>query len=198
VTSEPPSSDLRTTWQNQPDEPGRIPLEEIRQKAEKLQRKARREVLLFYAYGLLFVFFFGRSLARTNETLPRIGLSLLIAWSFCFPYQAQKRIWPRNSAAALASTTCLDFYRRELERRRDYTRHVWRWLLGPLFFSLGVFLLPALIKAIENPVFWLKLLPFGLLLAIWAAVYFPLRKSGLRKLQREIDALNVWGRNSGV
>jgi hypothetical protein len=191
VTSEPPTNDIRTKWQNQPNEPNGIPVEEIREKAQKLQRKARREVLLFYAFALLFVVFFGRSFARTHETLPRIGLSLLIAWSLYFPYQAQKRIWPRSSAAKVASTTSLDFYRRELERRRDYARHVWQWLLGPIFFSLGIFLLPAVIKAIQNPRLWLNLLPFGLLLAIWSALYCPLRKRELRKLQWEIDALDT-------
>jgi hypothetical protein len=88
-----------TTWQNQPDEPRGISVEEIHQKAEKLQRKARREVLLLYAFALVFIFFFGRAFARSHETLPRIGLSLLIAWSLSVPYQAQKRIWPRNSPA---------------------------------------------------------------------------------------------------
>jgi hypothetical protein len=91
----------------------------------------------------------------------------------------------------VASITSLDFYRAELERRRDYTRHIWQWFLGPMFFSLGVFLLPAVMKSIKNPELWLNLLPFGLLLAIWAAWYFPLRKRQLRALQRELDALDT-------
>jgi hypothetical protein len=191
MTDPPVEDEIRTLWQNQSLELAKMSVEEIRRRAQRLQRKNRREVLLFCAFALLFVLFFGRSLASTHETLPRIGLALLIAWALYFPYQAHKRIWPRSSAAEAASTTCLEFYRRELQRRRDYTLHVWQWFLGPLSFSLGVFLLPAVITAFNSPTRWLNLLPFGLLLALWAAVFFPRRRRELRKLQQEIDGLDA-------
>ena len=190
--TEPPADDeIRGLWQNQPLELGKMSLEEIRQRAQRLQKKNRREVLLFCAFALLLVFFFSRSLARSHETLPRVGLALLIGWAVYFPYQAYRRIWPRSSAAEAALTTCLEFYRKELQRRRNYTQQIWQWFLGPLFISLAVFLLPAVVKAIDSPSRWLNLLPFGLLLALWAAVFFPRRRRELRKLQQELDGLDT-------
>src|SRR5262245_10902157 len=98
--TEPPVDDaIRRLWQNQPLELGKMPMEEIRRRAQRLQRKNRREVLLFCAFALLLVFFFGRSLVRSHEPLPRVGLALLIAWAVYFPYQAYRRIWPRSPAA---------------------------------------------------------------------------------------------------
>jgi hypothetical protein len=190
MASEPPENDIRSKWQNQPNETTRMSVEELRQKAWKLQRKARREVLLLYGIALLFVVFFGRAFVRSHETLSRIGLGLLIVSALYLPYQAQKRLWPRNPAAEVASTTGLESYRRELERRRDYTRHIWR-LLGPLLFGLGVFLLPAVIKAFKNSGLWLNILPVAVLLVFWATLAIPLRKRQLRKLRRELDALDA-------
>jgi len=189
MASEPPENDIRSKWQNQPNETTRMSIEEIRQKAWKLQRKARREVLVLYGFALLFVVFFGMSFVKANDTLSRAGFALMVVSALYFPYQAQKRLWPRSESTESASTTGLDFYRRELERRRDYWRHIWG-LLGPLFFSSGVVLL-AVLKAMKNPGLWLNLLPFTLLLAIWAASFIPLRKRELRKIQREIDTVDA-------
>lgn len=125
MASEPPENDIRIKWQSQPNEPTRMSVEEIRQKARKLQRKARREVLLLYGFALLFVVFFGRSFLKANDTLSRVGFALMVVSALYFPYQAQKRLWPRSASTEPASTTGLDFYRRELERRRDYSRHIW-------------------------------------------------------------------------
>jgi hypothetical protein len=64
--------------------------------------------------------------------------------------------------------------------RRDFERDIWR-RSGALFLILGlaIVLAPPLIQA-PNASF--KALPFFVLLAVWLALYFPLRKRQRQKL----------------
>ena len=90
-------------------------------------------------------------------------------------------------------STSLEFYRSELERRRDYALHIWR-RAGLTFCFLGaaMVVLPGLIKSLGSPRLLLNFAPLFALLAIWLAIFFPKRKRRLRKLQQEIDELRTF------
>ena len=93
---------------------------------------------------------------------------------------------------ATLNTTLL-FYRSVLEKRRGYHRHVWRWSGLPLcFVGMTMVLSPALVKSLETPRLLANATPFLVLLAIWLAVFFPMRKRNRRKLQQEIEELRVF------
>ena len=194
MPSEFPMNDPRNIWQNQPTEPFKMSADELRRKAQQRERKARFEAIYSTILVLLVCIFFARTFARAHEVLPRLGLGLLILWGLHFAYQARRGIWPRRLGPDATVSTSLEFYRSALERRRYYGLHIWR-RSGLTFCFLGIALLvlPGLIQS-DAPRFLLNNLPFFVLLAIWLAIFFPMRKRRLRKLQQEIDELRAFER----
>jgi hypothetical protein len=187
-----PMNDPKKIWQDQPTEAIRMSLNEIRRKAHKLQMKARLAALAWFVMGLVLCVFFARTSANAHGVVERIGWGMLSLWGLYGAYQAYKWIWPGSLAANATMSTSLDFYRRELERRHDYVQHVWRRSgLTFCFAGLAVVIVPPLILLLRTPRLLMNVVPFFVLLAIWLAVFFPLRKRQQRNLQREIDELNA-------
>lgn len=187
-----PINDPQKIWQDQPTEVIKMSLEEIRRRAHKLQTKARLAALLQTLIGLVLCVLFARSSAKADALVTRIGWGMLSLWAAYVAYPAYKWIWPGTLAADATLSTSVDFYRRELERRHDYARHVWRRTgLTFCFLGLAVVIVPPLISVLGTPRLLLKAVPFFVLLAIWLAVFFPMRKREQRRLQQEIDELNA-------
>jgi hypothetical protein len=109
--------------------------------------------------------------------LARMGWGLLSLCQVYVAYHAYKWIWPRNLPEEAPISTCLEFYRRELERRRDYPHRWWRSGL-PVFLLLGMVMAAvgtgARNAALQHPL--LNALPFFLILAIWAVAFLLMRK----------------------
>ena len=197
MPSEFPMNDPRNIWQNQPTEPFKMSADELRRKAQQRQRKARFEAIYSIIVGLILFVFFARVFVQPHEVVPRMGVGLLSFWGIYYAYQAYKWIWPGRLTPDATLNTTLQSYRSELEKRRDYGRHVWR-RAGLTFGVLGVamVIVPALIKSLDTPRLLLDLLPFFVLLAIWLAVFLRLRKRNRGKLQQEIDELRVFEREN--
>jgi uncharacterized membrane protein YfcA len=189
-----PHEDPKQIWQNQPTEAMQMSLEEIRRKAHQFHNKARLKALTAIVIGIALCGVFAGTSAKAQYMLLRIGWGVLSLWGIYGAYQAYKWIWPSGLAEDATLGTSLDFYRRELERRRDYGRHIWRrsglWLC---FVGLAFVVLPALIAALKAPGLLLNAIPFFVLLAGWFVVFFTIRKRERTNLQREIDALNALG-----
>jgi hypothetical protein len=197
MPSEFPMNDPQNIWQNQPKEPFKMSLNEIRGKAQQRQRKARLAALQSIALGLLVCIFFAWIFARANDVLPRVGVGLLSLAGLNIAYQAYRWIWPGSLAPDATVSTSLEFYRSELERSRDYGLHIWRRAgLTFCFLGLAMVVLPGLIKSLDTPRLMLNFVPVLVLLGIWLAIFFPMRKRRLRKLQQEIDELRVFERES--
>jgi hypothetical protein len=189
-----PHEDPKQIWQNQPTEAMQMSLEEIRRKAHQFHNKARLKALTGIVIGIALCGVFAGTSAKAQYMLLRIGWGVLSLWGIYGAYQAYKWIWPSGLAEDATLGTSRDFYRRELERRRDYGRHIWRrsglWLC---FVGLAFVVLPALIAALKAPGLLLNAIPFFVLLAGWFVVFFTIRKRERTNLQREIDALNALG-----
>jgi hypothetical protein len=81
-----------------------------------------------------------------------------------------------------------------LEKRRDYTLHIWsRSGLLVMFTGLAVLVIPPLVTA---PQYLPKAAPLFILLAVWFAIFLPKRKREQQKLQRELDELNALERDA--
>jgi hypothetical protein len=187
-----PMNDPRKIWQNQPTEAIKMSLDEIRRKAQKLQMKARLAALAWFVMGLLLCVFFARSSVKADAVVTRIGFGMLSLWGAYGAYQGYKWIWPGTLAADATLSTSLNFYRKELERRHDYVQHIWRRAgLTFCFAGLAVVIVPPLISVLRTPRLLVNAVPFFVLLAIWLAVFFPMRKRQQRRLQQEIDELNA-------
>src|ERR1700691_321416 len=191
MPSELPMNDPRNIWQNQPTEVFKMSVNEIRGKAQRRRRKARREALLQITIGIVVCACFAWIFARAHdETLPRVGLGILSLCGLNFAYQAYRWIWPGRPGPDAAVSSSVEVYRSELERSRDYGLHIWRRAgLTFCFLGLALVILPGVIHSLNSPRLLLNFVPVLVLLAIWLAIFFPTRKRRLRRLQEEIDEL---------
>jgi hypothetical protein len=192
MPSEFPMNDPQNIWKNQPTEPFTMSANELCRKAQQHESKARFETLYSIIVGLILFVFFAWRFVQPYEVVPRMGVGLLSLWGIYYAYQAYKWIWPGRLTPGAALNTTLQSYRSELEKRRDYGRHLWR-RAGLTFCVLGVamVIVPALIKSLDTPRLLLNTLPFFVLLAIWLAVFLRLRKRNRGKLQQEIEELRA-------
>jgi hypothetical protein len=208
MPNEYPMNDPRSVWQNQPTEPLKMSADEMRRRAQRFHANARLMALVSITIGLALCVFFGITFAMVHEVRPRIGWGLLSLWGIYGAYHAYRWIWPRNLPPDAPVSTCLEFYRRELERRRDYERHLW-WRSGMPFCLLGIVIAVAGTGArnaspykVPTTTMLLNAVPFFVLLAIWAAGMFLLKKRlrpnrfGPQNIQQEIDELRAYEREN--
>jgi polyferredoxin len=196
MPNESPMNDPRNIWQNQPKEPFKMSVDEMRHRAQRFQMKARLTAAASIASALLVCAFFAWNFARTHELVPRMGYGLISLCGIFMAYSTYKWVWPSNLSADAPVSTSLKFYRSELERRRDYRRHVWRRTgLTYLFLGLAMVVVPALIAAFGAPRLFLNMIPFFLLLIIWFVLFFRGKKRSQHKLQQEIDELRAFERD---
>jgi hypothetical protein len=190
MPSDFPMKDPQNIWQKQPTEPMKMSLTDLRRKALERQSKARFEALIPIITGILLSMVFAWSFARAHEMLARMGWGLLSLCMIYAAYHAYNWIWPRNLPEEAPIHTCIEFYRRELERKRDYN---WRWWRSglPFLLSLGM-VMAAVGTGARNapPHSLLNVVPFFVLLAIWAVAFLLMRKKlGQENLQQEIEEL---------
>ena len=189
MPSEFPMNDPRNIWTNQTTEPFKMSANELRRKAQQRERKSRFEAAYSIIVGLILFVFFAWVFARAHELAPRIGFGVLSLWGIYYAYQAGTRISQVQLAPDATLGTTLQSYKSELERRRDYAQHIWRRALTFLFAGMALVVVPALIKSFDAPRLLVNFVPIFLLLAVWCAIFFPMRKRNLLKLQVEIEEL---------
>jgi hypothetical protein len=102
------------------------------------------------------------------------------------PFLAHRKLRPATQASDATLAASIDFYRQQLERHRDYRRHMWIWVVAPLFLGAAVFFSPLL----EHPERAPNILPFTILLTLWAIAVFYLSRRKLRNLRRKLDILD--------
>ncbi len=178
--------ELRNLWQDQPVEPVKMSIEDIRRKAQAFETKVGRGyriawvILIFCLIGYASFFFI-----FTNP-VQRAGSCLTVAGYLVGAYQLRKRGPARRVPENPAEATCAA-YRGELERQREFHLSVFSRLLvfvpGPVVFimgfvgaDLGTGQAIALATALVLPVFLLGV---------------PLSRREARKLQGEIAALDA-------
>jgi hypothetical protein len=158
--------------------------------------KARFTAATTITSALLVCGFFAWNFARTHEVLPRMGYGLISFCGILMAYQTYKWVWPSNLPPDAPVSTSLEFYRSELERRRDYRRHIWRRTGLPFcFLGMAMVVVPALIAALGAPRLLLNMVPFFLLLITWFVLFFLGKKRSQHKLQQEIDELRAFERD---
>jgi len=178
-------SDPKNTWQSQPTEATKMSAGEVRRRARDLYEKQRDTAVLWIVVGLCVALFFGWNALR-SQGLMRAGWGLLSVWGIYGAWHARRWIWPANLEPDALASSSLEFYRTELERRRDYARNGWRRSgLPVLFVGVALVLRPALS---HGPT--LKAAPFFFLLAVWFVAFYFGRKRDRERLQRDIDELN--------
>jgi len=117
-------------------------------------------------------------------SLQQIGFAVVIAWILVSLYWFRDLVWGRDAASAVAATG-LDYYRKELERRRDHLRNAWVWH-GPLLLACLILVATLAGKALPHME---RMLPFVALLAVWVVAAYWGRRKQASEIQREIDEI---------
>ena len=164
--------------------------EKIQRKARELRAKTRRELLVNIAVPLMVAGFSGLGIARAHDPVQLAVFAFAIVWALVGQYVIHRGMWAATLPGDAALSTGLEFYRREIERRRYLFRRALQWSFGPLVFAIGAFILRIMKIAIRDRVPLRNAMPFTVLVVIWIAAYFVVRMRGQRELQREIDELN--------
>jgi hypothetical protein len=184
-------ADPKTIWQNQPIEVSTMTLEKIRQKARDLQAKTRRELFGSIAMPVIVIGFSGWGLMLTSDPALRAVFALSTTWALAGQFFLHRGMWPAALPGDAASSTGLEFYRREIKRRRFLFGRVLPWSFGPVVLSVGAWILAIVtIGKRQNLNPSVKMIPFFTLLGIWLATAIVLRIRQQRELRREIDELN--------
>ena len=194
-----PSDDIQSAWQGQIPEPFKLSSEAIQYRLAKLELKvqrARRRRFVGYGVGLFVVVAFIKNFLDFPSLMERIGALLTILGTGYLMYQlrqTQGRKGWSSLAGGDGSTTSFSYYRRELERMRDFHRG-WRFwtrlavfLPGPLIFSVGFTVAhPELLKSnLWNGAIFLALGTLAIPLNLWLARRYQHRIDELDLMQKE-------------
>jgi hypothetical protein len=171
-------------------EPSAMTLETIRRKARNLHAKTRRELLGNIAVPLGVAVFSGLGAAIFDDPMQRTVFALAVVWSLAGQYFLHRGMWSATLPGDAALTSGLEFYRREIQRRRYLFRRVLRWSFGPVVLAVCALLLPIVTGGIRERGAFRNMIPFLTLLALWFVAFFVIRMRQQRELQREIEELN--------
>ena len=182
------SKDPAAIWKAQPEEKLAVNLEQImNRRTQELYSGTRSEILMSIGAALLFVAVMVLRLAPVRDRLLEAGLAAVIAWAAISLYRFRHEIWRREPARPDAvAATGLEYYRKELERRRDHLRNAWLWH-GPLFLACLILIAILTGKAYLGFDRVRSVAPLVILLAVWTGFGLRRRLRQARELQREID-----------
>ncbi|MBV9769448.1 MAG: hypothetical protein JOZ32_07745 [Bryobacterales bacterium] len=190
MSDESKAGDLGCIWRNQPEEKLPVNLEQImNRRTEELFSSTRWEILMTIGAALLLVGVAAWRLQIAHEGLLEFGFAAVIAWVAISLYWFRRRIWPGDSSGRNAiAVTGLEYYRRELERRRDHLRNGWLWY-GPLSLASVIFI--AVWTGRANMSFRPlgNVMPLFVLLAASTGFGIWRRRLHASELQREIDEI---------
>jgi len=181
--------DPKMLWQNQPREEASMTLKLIRQRAEDLRIRTRRELFgnLTTVPITVAVSWFG--FLHTHHLRFRLAFVAAVVWAILGQYLLHRGVWSATPPERSALMTGLEFYRREIDRRRNLLGRLLQWSFGPIILCLGTLILLLTGMALNMGKFGAAL-PFSTVVAIWVVGMFALRSRNQRELKREFDQLN--------
>ena len=190
--SDQTAKDPGAIWRNQPEERIAMNLEQIVQRrTETLSSSTRSEILVSIGAALFFVAVVGWRIAPFHDRLPEIGFIAVLAWVVISLYWFRHRIWRRNASRPDAVAAAgAEYYRKELERRRDHLRNPWLWH-GPLFLACAVLVAILAAETFRGYQHLRNVLPLVLLLVVWTGYGVWRRRRQARELQQEIDEMSL-------
>ncbi len=165
---------------------------DVRLQAEGLKRRVRQRNVSEYAGVAIGVVASAIGVFRAHQPLLRAGLAVAIPGLLWAAYELYRRGSSRELPASLSETEAVAFLRSELARQRDALRNVHFWYLGPLVPAM---VLISAARIAGHPWSWNLAFPGG----SWAGFVFLLwwvNRRGARLLQRQIDALDGWEKQS--
>lgn len=185
MPEEPKSKDLGAVWRDQPEEKLPVNVEQLaNRRTQELYASTRSEIVMSIGAALFFAAVMAWRFASPEHRLQQLGLLAVIAWVLISLYWFRDLIWSKGPARDALAATGLDYYRKELERRRDHLRNAWLWH-GPLLLACTIFAATVIGKAVSGRL--RNVLPIFIVLAVWTGFGVRRRRRQANELQREID-----------
>jgi hypothetical protein len=177
--------DIKARWQQTTEEPLVLTSEALHRRSLAFQRTVwQQDMVELFACGFVALFF-GYQIGTAPNALTRLGELLAAASATLAAYQLRRHAARRPTDACIGASL-LAFHVRELQRRHDLLRSVWRWIIVPMVVALWV-IVAGFVQA--KPVAAGPLLTLG---CIMSGMGFLLSLANVRKarrLQRDIAAL---------
>jgi hypothetical protein len=182
-----PIKDPGVVWRNQPKEKLDMNLQNlVNRRTQQLHARTQTEIIGVVA-AVLFMAMLAWRFPSAMGPFQLFGFALLIVWILGSLYWFRDRVWRRALPADSLAMTGLEYYRRELERRREHLKKAWLWQ-SPLLLACLIFVVSKVYPNFER----LKnALPFIILLAIWTVIGIGLRRREDKALQGEIAELEA-------
>jgi hypothetical protein len=202
MTTDNGSDFLRALWQKQSGSSFSMEPDEIQRRLSRIQADLRDGKILVYTLCPGIAIWFAYCLTFTTQAIvTRVGLLLSILgmnfWvGLVWLYNRDRQNALANSDAA-GQTSCVEFYRAELVRQRNFNRGAWFWsrllaLFAGLFFTMWEPLHLGARDSNAPRVVNLIVISILAILAVWLSY----RSS--RKLQQQIDAIDAMKRANGA
>jgi hypothetical protein len=197
VSSKPHEPDLKNIWQNQETKEAVMSIEEVRLNAQRFLRRKQLDLIARTGFVVLAAVFCGLFLMNARITSLRAiaGLVMTIlltstVWSLLRAYRIFRGRWSLIPAGPnVAMTSCLEFYRNELESQREYARQP-AWQLATALLIIGWLIRDALMRNSTDP--FRIVLPYVLFAAAGMIVLTIVRKLQALRFQDDITALDVF------
>ena len=182
-------NDPRKLWQNQPREETTMTLEMIHTRAQALRSRTQRELLGNIATIPLAIAVSWFGFLHTRDWSFRSTFAASVVWAILGQYLLHRGMWSAPPPERSGSMTGIEFYRREIHRRRNLLGRFLQWNLGPIVLCIGTLtvLLTGMARGAGKPA---AVLPFTLLGVLWLIAFFVLRSRDQRELKKESDLLN--------
>ena len=197
MSSNPRDPDLKDIWQRQETKEAVMSVEELRMNAKRFLRRKQRDLLARTGFVIFAAVSFGIFAMNNRITSLRVVAGLVMtmlllsaAWSLLLAYRKSRGEGPAVPGAPMAAmTSCLEFYRNELERQREYARQP-TWQLITVLLIIAWMTRDALMRNSTDP--FRGVLPYVLFAAAGMIVLMAVRKHQARRVQADIDALDVF------
>jgi hypothetical protein len=165
----------------------------VSRRTRELASITRSEIAMSIGAALFFVAVIALRFASAHDRVQQpgwIAMIAVMAWALISSYWFRDRIWRKASKRKEALTaTCREYYRKELELRRDHLRNEWLWH-GPLLLACLSSVVIFMGKAFPGFERLGSALPLIALLVVWTGFGMRRRRSHANEIQREIDEID--------
>jgi hypothetical protein len=199
MTTDNGSDAVRALWQRQSGSSFSMKPDEIQKRLSGIQTNLRDVRIAVYVLCPAIAIWFAYQLTFTMQAVTtRVGLLLLVLglsfWVGQFWLDDRDRRKALVESNAAGQTSCVEFYRVELVRRRNFNRGGWFWSrILALYSGLFIAAWEPLRGSNAAPRAISLLVVFILaVVSVWASYRYA------RKLQKKIDAIDAMKRDDGV
>ena len=177
-------------WRSQPQEEVDMDVRQFMTlRTRDLRSATRTEILTSFAAAIFFIAVVAWRIPQSQGWTMPLAFGAVLLWIFACLYWFRRRIWPPPLSKDALAASCSDYYRCQLEQRRDHLRNEWLWH-GPLLFACLICFTAVFRNTFYGYARIGTILPFVGLLVVWVAFGFWRRWRQANELQREIDELD--------